>query len=289
MKANRLIVLFTSALLLAGCSLPFGQKKTGLQVTANPQAEIFMDNKSLGQTPVIQTGLKSGTYNIKIAAINNTLSSWEGKVTLNPGAITVIDRQLASDPTKSHGYTLSFEKLTNKTATEVNLVSFPDTVSAMIDGAPVGFTPFKSDSIASGAHTFTLTSPGYQDMVIKASVQAGHRLVINAQLAMSVITPTPTLEPSSSVIPTPGIPTEITPLPKQATNAAILKPYVQILATSTGWLRVRAAADPNSAEITKVNPGDKFPYFSTANGWHQIEYQKGLKGWVSASYTKLTQ
>lgn len=289
MKADRLIVLFSSSLLLAGCSLPFGQKKAGIQVTANPQGSVFMDNKSLGQTPVIQTGLKSGTYNIKITASDTTLSPWEGKITLNPGVLTVIDRQLASDPTKSYGYTLSFEKLTNKTATEVNLISFPDTVSAMVDGAPVGFTPFKSDSVASGAHTFTLTSPGYQDMIIKASVQAGHRLVINAQLAMSVIIPTPT--PTLSVTPTTGPipPSEITPLPKQATDAAVLKPYVQILSTSTGWLRVRAAADPNSTELAKVNPGDKFPYVSTSDSWFQIEYLTGKKGWVSAAYAKLSQ
>ncbi len=291
MKANHLIVLFSSALLLAGCSLPFGQKKAGIQVTANPQASVFMDNKSLGQTPVYQNGLKSGTYNIKITASDTTLTPWEGKVTLNPGVLTVIDRQLAADPTKANGYILSFEKLTNKTATEINLISFPDTVSVMVDGAPVGFTPHKSDSIASGAHTFTLTSPGYQDMVIKASVQAGHRLVINAQLALSMITPTPTPEATPSVTPT-GTQTpssEITPLPKQATDAAVLKPYVEILPTpDKNHLKVRSENVIADNIIAIVNTGDKFPYLQTSGGWHQIEYQKGLKGWVSASYAKLS-
>jgi hypothetical protein len=289
MKVKRLIVLLTTSILLAGCSLPFGGKKAGIQVTANPQASVFMDNKSLGQTPVYQNGQKPGTYNVKISATDTTLVPWEGKVTLNPGVLTVIDRQLASDPTKAHGYTLSFETLTNKTATEVNLVSFPDTVSVTVDGAPVGLTPFKSDSIPAGAHSFTLTSPGYQDLVIKASVLAGQRLVISAQLGAQDIIPTPTPTPlaTPSATLTPSV-VEITPLPKQATSSAVPKPYVEILATpDNNHLKVRSENVIGNNIIAIVNSGDKFPYVSTSGSWYQIEYQKGLKGWVSATYAKL--
>ena len=289
MTSKQLIVLLTSAFLLAGCSLPFGGKKAGIQVTANPQASVFMDNKSLGQTPVYQNGQKPGTYNVKISATDTTLVPWEGKVTLNPGVLTVIDRQLASDPVKAHGYTLTFEPLTTKTATEVNIVSFPDTVSVTVDGAPVGLTPMKSDSIAAGAHTFTLTSPGYQDLVVKASVLAGQRLVISAQLGAQDIIPTPipTLLATPSATITPGN-VEITPLPKQATEAAVLKPYVIILSTpDNDHLKVRAGASKTAQILAIVNTGDKFPYFQTSDTWYQIEYLTGKKGYVSSTYAKL--
>jgi len=289
MTAKQLIVLFTTSILLAGCSLPFGGKKAGIQVTANPQASVFMDNKSLGQTPVYQNGQKPGTYNIKITAADTTLVPWEGKVTLNPGVLTVVDRQLASDPTKAHGYTLSFETLTNKAATEVNLVSFPDTVSVTVDGAPVGLTPFKSDSIPAGAHSFTLTSPGYQDLVIKASVLASQRLVISAQLGAQDIIPTPTPTPlaTPSATLTPGV-VEITPFPKQATSSALPKPYVEILATpDNNHLKVRSENVIGNNIIAIVNTGDKFPYVSTSGSWYQIEYLTGKKGYVSATYAKL--
>lgn len=289
MKARRLIVVLTTSLLLAGCTLPFSGKKAGIQVTANPQANVFLDNKSLGQTPVYQNGQKPGTYNIKISASDTTLAPWEGKVTLNPGVLTVIDRQLAGDPTKAHGYILSFEALTSKTATEVNLVSFPDTVSVMVDGAPIGFTPFKSDSIASGPHTFTLTSPGYQDLIVKASVQTGQRLVINAQLGAQTIVPTPTPTPNAtpSATPTPDS-VGITPLPKQATGSAVLKPYVEILATpDNNHLKVRSENVIGNNIIAIVNTGDKFPYLSTSGSWYQIEYATGKKGYVSSAYAKI--
>ena len=287
MKLSRLILILSTSLLLGGCSF-FGGKKAGIQVTANPQANIFLDNKSLGQTPVYQEGLKPGTYTLKVAASDQTLSAWEGKITLNAGALTVIDRQLAADPAKSFGYTLTFEVLANKTATEVNLISFPDTVSVMVDGAPVGFTPFKSDSIAAGGHTFTLTSPGYQDQVIKASVRAGNRLVINVQLGAQTIVPTPTPLATPSATPTPGS-VEITPLPKQATDAAVLKPYVEINSASLGWARARAEASISSQEVAKLPHGNKYPYLSTSDSWFQIEYLTGKKGYVSATYAKLVQ
>ena len=288
MRLTRLILILSTSVLLGGCSL-LGGKKAGIQITANPQANVFLDNKSLGQTPVYQEGLKPGTYTLKVAASDQTLSAWEGKITLNAGALTVIDRQLAADPAKSFGYTLTFEVLANKTATEVNLVSFPDTVSVMVDGAPVGFTPFKSDSIAAGGHTFTLTSPGYQDQVIKASVRAGNRLVINVQLGAQTIVPTPTPNATPSATPTPSS-VEITPLPKQATNSAVLKPYVEILATpDNNRLKVRSENVIGNNIIAIVNTGDKFPYFATSGSWFQIEYLTGKKGWVSSTYAKLIQ
>lgn len=294
MKLTRLILILSTSVLLGGCSL-FGGKKAGIQVTANPQANIFLDNKSLGQTPVYQEGLKPGTYTLKIAASDQTLSAWEGKITLNAGALTVIDRQLAADPAKSFGYTLTFEALANKTATEVNLVSFPDTVSVMVDGAPVGFTPFKSDSIAAGGHTFTLTSPGYQDQVIKASIRAGNRLVINVQLGAQTIvptftpTPTPTLTATPSATPTVSA-VEITPLPKQASSAAVLKPYVEILPTpDNNHLKVRSGGVIGNNIIAIVNTGDKFPYLATSGAWYQIEYLTGKKGYISSQYAKLNQ
>lgn len=289
MTAKQLIVLLISSFLLAGCSLPFGGKKAGIQVTANPQASVFMENKSLGQTPVYQNGQKPGTYNIKITATDTTLVPWEGKITLNPGVLTVIDRQLASDPARAHGYILTFEPLTTKTATEVNIVSFPDIVSVTIDGAPVGLTPMKSDSVSAGAHTFTLTSPGYQDLVVKASVLVGQRLVISAQLGTQDIVPTPIPTPlaTPSATLTPGA-IEITPLPKQATASAVLKPYVEILATpDNNHLKVRSENVIGNNIIAIVNTGDKFPYISTSGSWYQIEYLTGKKGWVSATYAKL--
>lgn len=296
---NRFSLLFiiASSFLLAGCTIPFIEQKAGLQVTVNPQANIFLDGKALGQSPYYSETLKAGQYTVKVTSLDPALSSWEGKVALNPGVLTYVERQLSSDISKSHGHTLSFEQLTKKDSSEVSIISSPDMVSVTIDGVPSGFTPLKTDSITVGPHTFTLSSPGYQDKIVKASVKAGQRLVINAQLATQSIipVPTPTIEPiasPSAAVSTPTIKgATITPLPKQASTSAVPKPYVEILSTPTNFLRVRQEPDSNSTELAKVNPGDKFPFIqkNPTNQWLQIYYQDQLKGWVSAQYAKLVQ
>ncbi len=291
MKATRLILILASALLFAGCTLPFSAGKAGIQVTSNPQAAVLLDGKSLGQTPVYQEDIKPGSYTVKVVSSDTNLVPWEGKVTLNSGLLTVVDRQLANDATKANGYSLYFEKLTNNSATEVSVTSFPDTVSVTISGAPVGFTPYKSTSIAAGPGTFTFTAAGYQDKTVKALVKAGYRLVINVQLGVQTITPTPTPTATVSATPTPkpGTKVEITPLPKQASSSATVKPYVEILATPTSWLKVRAEANTSAEEVAKVNPGDTFPYLQTSGSWYQVTYLPGKNGWVSAQYSKLVQ
>jgi uncharacterized protein YgiM (DUF1202 family) len=69
------------------------------------------------------------------------------------------------------------------------------------------------------------------------------------------------------------------------------KPYVEILSTPTGFLRVRESASTGATELAQVNPGDKFPYKeedSTAS-WYQIEYLTGKWGFVSSTYAKLVK
>ena len=149
--------------------------------------------------------------------------------------------------------------------------------------------PNNHDSISAGAHSFTLTSPGYQDLVIKASVLASQRLVISAQLGAQDIIPTPTPTPlaTPSATLTPGV-VEITPFPKQATSSALPKPYVEILATpDNNHLKVRSENVIGNNIIAIVNTGDKFPYVSTSGSWYQIEYLTGKKGYVSTTYAKL--
>ncbi|MBU1071102.1 PEGA domain-containing protein [Patescibacteria group bacterium] len=283
-------LLILSSIVLSACTIPFFGNKAGVQITSNPQGMVTINSESSGQTPVYQENLKAGSYAVKISPLDTTLQPWEGKITLTAGTITAVDRQLAVSPDQAHGHTLYFEKLDSKDKVEVNITSLPNTVSVLIDGNPAGFTPFSSSSIDSGGHTFTLTAPGFQDKVIKAAVESGFRLNINAQLAGQKIadlpTPTPTPEQATpSATPTPKTPTDITPLPKQSTSSAVPKPYVEIDSATLGWLRVRQ--EPEGVEIAKVNHGDKFPYLKTQSGWYQIEYQTSKNGWISASYATL--
>ena len=277
MRLTRLILILSTSVLLGGCSL-LGGKSRYPDHRQSP-GQCFLDNKSLGQTPVYQEGLKPGTYTLKIAASDQTLSAWEGKITLNAGALTVIDRQLTADPAKSFGYTLAFEVLTNKTATEVNLVSF--LIPSRLWSTALRLVLRPSRATLSPPAAISSLSPRLVIKIKSSRLRSGPATVSSSMFSsvpkpsFPLRPPTPNATPSAT--PTLGT-IEITPLPKQASSAAVLKPYAEILSTPTGFLRVRDSASTSGTEVAKVNPGDKFPYLATEGAWYQIEYLTGKKG-----------
>jgi len=286
------ILLFS--LFLAGCELNPFAKKAGIQVTSHPDANVVIDGKPVGKTPYYVENAKPGDVSVQMTAID-TGESWEGKVTLESGTLTTVHREFGSSSDKSHSYSLSFEKLSNAKDSSVNIVSLPASATVSVDGKPLGFTPTSID-VAAGPHVFSFTAPGFQDKIVNAAVQAGYRLNLNLTMATMEIVPTPTptpiATPSASITPTKTkTTTDITPLPKQASSAATIeKPYVEILDTPTGWLKVRETPSTTGTELSKVNPGDKFPYKeSTVAGWNGIEYLKGSWGYVSTQYSKVVK
>lgn len=297
MKTNyiKLSAVLIFSIFLAGCNLNPFAKKAGIQVTAHPDANVVINGQSVGKTPYYIDSEKPGTYTVQMTAVDSG-QSWEGKVELLGGTLTTVHREFGDTADKSHSYTLSFEKLSNNKSSAVSIVSLPANATISIDGKPQGFTPLSVD-IESGPHVFTFTAPGFQDKIVNASVQPGYRLVLNFTMAAMDITPTPTPTIATSsaalVTPTPTpTKTAVTPLPKQASSSATLaKPYVEILTTPTGFLRVRDAASTTGVELAQVNPGDKFAYKedSSTASWYQIEYTKGKWGFVSSTYAKLVK
>ena len=294
----KLLCLCATTLVFSGCTLNIFGQKSGIQITANPQVEVTLDGQSLGKTPIYQDTYKPGSYTLRMSPTDSSLDTWETKVNLTSGAYTIVDRQYGKTPDQSSSYILSFEKLSDKARTEVVTVSTPNNVSVSVDGSPSGFSNNPLTSVPAGDHTFTFSTPGYEEKIVRAKVQAGFRLIINLQLATQIIIPTPTptplATPSASLTPTPpSKATTITPLPKQSSaSATLVKPYVEILTTPTGFLRVRDTASAGGAELAKVNPGDKFPYRESTpavTGWYEIQYITGKWGFVSSQYAKLVK
>lgn len=292
-----LLVIFFSAIIFSGCTLGIGQK-SGIQVTASSQVEVSLNNESLGKTPIYQDKGKPGTYTLRLTPADTSLQPWETQVSLVNGVYTVVDYQFGLTPDQSSYYILTYEKLTDKNRTEIVFVTTPSNTPVSIDGNPSGFSSSPITNITAGGHKITFAPAGYQEKSVGVNVKDGYRLIVNTQLATQTIvptpTPTPTATPSAEIAeptPTAKSTTNITPLPKQSTSSAtITKPYVEILDTPTGWLKVREDATVTSNELAKVNPGDRFSYReSSATGWYEIEYTSGKWGFVSSQYAKLVE
>jgi len=283
------ILLFS--VFLAGCQLNPFAKKSGIQITSHPDANVVINGKSVSKTPFYDENLSPGLATIQMTAIDSG-QSWETKVNLVSGTLTTVHREFGTTPDKAHSYTLSFEKLSNNKDSSVNIISLPANATVSVDGKPAGFTPVTAD-IAPGPHVFSFTAPGHHDKIVNAAVQTGYRLVLNLTMATMEIVPAPPPPPIATPSATPKPPgtTVITPLPKQATSSATpVKPYVEILSTPTGWLKVRETPSTSGTELAKVNPGDTFNFKeSDTTGWYYIEYLKGSWGYVSSQYAKLVK
>lgn len=283
------LTLLSLTVLLTGCTLP-GRKKSALSVSTTPQATIFLDGEHLGQTPYYNEKLKPGDYVLKIVpeSSGQALNPWEGRVTLSPGILTVVNRELGLTQDDSSGEILSFETSADKNATSISVVTTPDGAVVNLDGEPKGFAPISLDKITEGDHILLISSPGYKDKTIKAKTVKGNKLIASVQLARAVTAPPVDAETQPEATPAASPKTSPTPKasPKTGSTTTPAKPYVTIDSPDTGWVRVRTEASTAGEELTKVDHGQSFPLTDEKSGWYQIEYATGKKGWISGKYAE---
>jgi hypothetical protein len=293
-----IICLLLVATFLAGCQLPsFRKKKAALQVTSNPKTTVFLDEKHLGQTPFFDEKIKPGEYTLKLVPDQTdiVLSSWQTRVKLNSGILTVVNRNIGITEDESSGYTLTLEKITDKEKASIAVVSTPDSCVVNLDGEPKGFAPISLEDISEGDHLLTISTPGYREETIKAKTVKGYKLTVNVQLAKAP-------EGEKSEEATESAKEETTKKPastktfkeeieESSPSAAMERPYVKIKETSTGWLNVRSEPSTAGKEETiviKIHPGEVYKFIeSNDTGWYKIEYKEGEQGWISGQYAEL--
>lgn len=290
MKKGLLFLLLpVLGLLLSGCSLK--SKPAALQVNSTPSASVFVDGKLLGKTPFATESLKAGEITVKLIpdSTEEALVSWEGKVKLMGGVLTLIEREFAVSDSGSSGQMLSLEKIKDKDSSLISIVSDPDGVLVSIDGETKGFSPLSLDNVSPGDHEIAFSKESYQQKSLKVKNVSGYRLIVDIKLGGSELPPAPTPTPTVSG---PTAKASITAKPSDKISP-VEKSYILIKENSLGFLRVRNG--PSGAEIAQVKPIDpekKYPLLEEKPGWYRIEYEEGKEGWVTADTTytqKVTQ
>lgn len=292
---RKIAFLVIAALTFTGCTLPgfLRAKYAALQITTTPTAEVFLNDERVGETPFKSEKLKAQDYTVRLVPKEEGLVSWERTVTLQPSITTVINFEFAPDRQSIGGEILSLTKLANSEAVEIAVVSIPDNASVKIDGQPKGFAPLKIKNAVAGDHALLVSAPGYKQRRVDIKAVKGHRLTVEVQLpkeALLTQEATPSAQTSAEEEVESKTPSSTKATSKTATPSAEIKPpYVEILDTPTGWLRVRSA--PTTAEdneITKLNTGETYPFLeSNDTGWHKITLPDGTEGWISGRYAKI--
>ena len=100
---------------------------------------MYIDGLSVGKTPYEDKELSKGEYGLKVESEDKV---WQGKVTLNSGTLTIVNRELSNHPTSSAGEVLSLEK-----GRGITVISTPSQADVEVGGKNFGKTPISIISI----------------------------------------------------------------------------------------------------------------------------------------------
>lgn len=233
----------------------------GLKITSQPPgAEVYLDNTLKGKTPYEEGSLKTSTVLIKVVSSKGT---WEGKVVLNSGTWTVIQRDLSADPQTQAGENMTLQK-----GEGVTVISSPDGALLEVDGKTLGQTPLKISTEEGVEHLFVIQKGGFNQRSIKVAIPEGFHLTINVDLALD------DRVDLTNVALTP-----------QSTSSK-----VKILSTPTNFLRVRDKPNLAGKELTRVEPGDELVLLGEEGSWYKVRLSNGLEGYITSAYAeKITQ
>lgn len=227
--------------------------RSGLKISSNPEAVVSINGMEVGKTPYQDDNLGAGEYLVKLTTDN---SSWQGRIKLTKGTLSIINRQLAPNIASSSGESLVLDK-----GEGMVITSSPDSSEIIIDGKYYGMSPKSISNLSAGEHSINLSHVGYNQRDFNIILPSGSRLHINVDLAMSDIklnnAPTPTITVSQKII---------------------------IKQTPLGYLRVREKPSVASREIGQVSSGDQFEVIEEILGWIKIRLADNKEGYISNQY-----
>jgi hypothetical protein len=249
--------------------------KGALQVTSSPKSKVYLDGKLIGVTPLCKCDAKQtipvGQHTIELIPETGNFLSFEDRITITSSVLTVVDRTFGEGALSS-GSIISLSPISDKTDAQLSVVTFPDKTLITLDNgqSPSGTSPILLKNLTESDHELKISKEGYVDKVLRIRPTSGYRL--ETIVTLSVL---PDTSSGSAVLPI-----TLTPTPMLASPSA----QVTILQTPTGFLRVRQEPSIASAEIGRVNPGEKHELLGEQTGWYKIKLKDGAEGWVSSQY-----
>src|SRR5579872_747346 len=184
----------------------YSQSKNGngaLQVTAVPPSTVYLNGKSVGNTPLClcegKALLQSGIYTIKLVPqTGDNLTPYEDSITITKGTLTVVDRTFGSGEFSS-GSVITLIPLPDATQTQLSVLSFPSGASVALDGNQAGQTPLFIKSLTTSDHDIVLSKTGYSSKTVHIHTVTGYQLkaIVTLGLSQENATAAATLENAS--------------------------------------------------------------------------------------------
>lgn len=306
-KITVVLLSVVSAVIFSACTNPFAkQPPAGLQVTTEgSEASVFLNGEYVNKTPYIDKELKPGEYVVRVEPDDKQLASHETTVQLTSGTLSVFSWTFGPTVETSGGAIYEMEPLSNSKKSAVAISSIPDGSIVKLDSQSQGFTPTLIQEISPGSHKLQVSLPSYVEQQRVLNIIEGYQMNVTIKLAKELASLDRVASPSSLQAPegedASSSAEEAEPTATPATSrgrsleasssatTSLASGKVEITETGTGWLRVRSEPGLSGEEVAKVDVGKIFSYYDTDDGWYQIEYETGEKGWVSGQYVEVTE
>lgn len=291
---SKIFILVVSTALFSGCTL-FAAPKGGLRVTSSTPADVYLDGKSIGTTDLSKMPLDVKNYKLKIVPKDPNLATEETPIKMFAGFETTVDWQFGKTVEDNSGFIFEAENSHKRDASEIEIITNPDNVPITMNNEDKGFSPQVIDDLPLGEYQIALQAPGYAKIVRTVKLIKGKRLIVTVKLArkpveVAVASPSAQLAPLPTPASTPKATPKTTPKPTVKPVIAIAKPYVEILETPTGFLRVRSTPAASGTELGQLMAGQAVPYGGeTTNNWFKIVYKATSSAWISGQYSKLVK
>lgn len=231
------------------------RERGGIRVQSNVGAKVYLDSIEVGTTPYQVENLSIGEKRVEVKSEEG---SWSGYVKVNPGTLTVINRELSKNVATSSGEIITLEK-----GRGAVIISNPSGAELEIDSKRIGVTPLQIEELGEGEHIFILTHSNYLKRSITAIANSGYKLNLTIDLALSEAD-----------------------LTKIATTPIQTFPSVTVKSTPTGFLRLRSRPSVSSSEVGRVTPGEELILLEELPNWSRIRTEKGIEGYVSSAYVE---
>ena len=254
-------------------------EKGALQVTSSPVSKVYLNNAYIGQTPLcvcqVSDMVAPGTYTIRLVPLDASLQEFQDKVTISSGVLTVVDRKFGKNG-QSEGSIISLTPLSDKSQSQLLVVSFPQGAQVLLDDQNIGITPLLFNNPTASDHDLKLIKDGYNEKEIRIRTPLGYKLTVTAYLSANIASlHIPTATASAVQVASAAA----TPNPAQGAR-------VVILSTPTGFLRVHAGPSLYATDVGEVVPGKTYSLVDVRNGWYEITLADGSAGWISSQYAK---
>lgn len=304
--AVTLIVAGIAILIIFGIVRWRNAKKptAGLKIETHPTSLVFVDNAEKGRTPQdLQFAPREVVVKLIPESSDQSLAAYQTKVRLTDKVYSVIRRDFGKSDADSAGEIVTLQPQSSRTPSLAVITSTPDSASVTLDGEPQGFTPLLVPSLPEGDHQIVVSAPGFTPRTVSAQAIANYKLTLNVKLAALSTTQSPTPSPVEATVsgtPNPSPRPTVkagTPSPSPKASASLSptpslpKPYITVLDTPTGFLRVRSGPGTGYSEMGQVKPGESYSLLKSLSDWYQIsvELPATSSGWISSQYASKTE